>query len=124
METESKQISESMERLARSGKSVAQAFGALAVAAREAGKAAEEFRVACYPDIPSEDHPILKQMRAVAELEGKRLVLVKYPRHIPDKVFGQTYIVYDEVHSLDWLRRIVVRRRGKKMVYRNEIHLP
>ena len=124
MKTENELISEGMARLGMAGKSAAQALRALAVAAHEAGKAAQEFRVACYPVIPSEDHPIVKQMRAVAESEGKRLVLTRYPRHIPDKVFGQSWVIYDEVHSLDWLRRVVVRRRGKTMVYRNEIRLP
>lgn len=123
MKTENELISEGMARLGMAGKSAAQALQALAVAAHEAGKAAQEFRVACYPVIPSEDHPIVKQMRAVAEAEGKKLVLVSYPRHIPDKVFGQTYIVYDEYSHLDWLTRRVVNWRGKKMVYRREIHL-
>ena len=124
MKTENELISEGMARLGMAGKSAAQALQALAVAAHEAGKAAQEFRVACYPVIPNEDHPIVKQMRAVAEAEGKKLVLVSYPRHIPDKVFGQTYIVYDEYSHQDWLTRRVVNWHGKKMVYRREIRLP
>ena len=124
MEINSPEMAEVAIRMNRATKSLASGFAAMAHAAAEAGKAMQEFRVACYPDVPSEDHPIVKQMRAVAESEGKRLVLTRYPRHIPDKVFGQSWIIYDEVHSLDWLRRVVVRRRGKTMVYRNEIRLP
>lgn len=112
------------QRLTTASKSLAQGFLAMAHAAREAGAAAKSFKVACYPDIPSDDHPIAKQMRAFAEAEGKELLLVKYPRHIPDKVFGQTWIIFDEIADLDWTRfpkwyrRTVVRRRGKTMVFR------
>ena len=115
MEINSPEMAEVAIRMNRATKSLASGFAA---------EAMQEFQVACYPDVPSEDHPIVKQMRAVAESEGKRLVLTRYPRHIPDKVFGQSWIIYDEVHSLNWLRRVVVRRRGKTMVYRNEIRLP
>ena len=121
MEINSSEMAEVAIRMNRATKSLPSGFAAMAHAAAEA---MQEFQVACYPDVPSEDHPIVKQMRAVAESEGKRLVLTRYPRHIPDKVFGQSWIIYDEVHSLDWPRRVVVRRRGKTMVYRNEIRLP
>lgn len=118
MTTELTGITLGRNRLATSGKSSAQAFQALADAANKAAGALKEFRVACYPHIPLEDHPIVKTMRAIAEAEGKVLTLVKYPRRIPEKVFGQSYIVYDELYELDWSRRRVVMWRGKKMVYR------
>ena len=110
-------------RLTTAGKSAAAGIAAMAAAAAEAGRAMREFRVACYPKIPPEDHPIRKQMQAVADAEGKELVLIEYPRQIPQKVFGQTWIVYDEFSHLDWYRRRVVMWRGKKMVYRHEIRL-
>lgn len=123
MKTENKEITEGLNRIREAGKSMASGILAMAAAAKQAAQAVNEFRVACYPVIPSEDHPMVKQMRAIAEAEGKKLVLVNYPRHIPDKVFGQTYIVYDEYASLDWLTRHVVNWRGKKMVYHREILL-
>lgn len=124
MKTESERISEGMSHLGASSKSVAQAFTAMAAAAKVAGKAAKEFRVACSPRIPDAGHPMLVQMQRIADQEGKKLVLVEYPRHIPEKVFGQTYIVYDELHELDWRTRRVVNWRRKRMVYRHEIRLP
>lgn len=111
-------IAELSARLNMAGKSLAPAFAALAQAAREAGEAAKAFRVACWPDIPDENHPIVKQMRAFAENEGKILELVRYPRHIGDKVFGRSWMIFDELADLDWSRRTVVRWRGKTMVFR------
>ena len=67
MKTESELISEGMARLGASGKSVAQAFTAMAAAAKLAGKAAKEFQVACYPRIPDAGHPMLVQMQRIAE---------------------------------------------------------
>ena len=127
-EEDAKQLSDALNKASGAfrehGKSAVQAFQALTTAAKEAAGALEEFRVACYPNVPDENHSIVQQMRRVAETEGKVLRLIPYPRHIPDKVFGQTYIVYDEVCELDWLRRTVVNWRGKRMVYRREILLP
>lgn len=110
--------------ISRAGKSLARSFSAIANAAAKAGEALKEFKVACYPNIPGEDHPIVKHLRTVAEAEGKVLKLVKYPRHIPDRVFGQSWIIFDELNHLDWHNRRVVKWRGKKMVYRDEIYLP
>lgn len=124
MTTELTDTKPSLNRLATSGKSTAQAFKALANAANKAAGTLKEFRVACFPRIPDAGHPMLVQMQRIADMEGKKLVLVEYPRHIPEKVFGQTYIVYDELYELDWRTRRVVNWRRKRMVYRHEICLP
>lgn len=69
MEIKNPEMAEVAVRMNRATKSLASGFAAMAHAAAEAGKAIQEFRVACYPDVPGDDHPIVKQMRAVAEAE-------------------------------------------------------
>ena len=109
-------------RVGRSfGKSTAQAMTLLSKAAELAGQAMNEFRIACYPEIPNADHPVIKQMQAVADMEGKKLVLVKYPRHISEDVFRVCFIQFDHYHELNFYVRRVVNWRGKKLVYQDAV---
>lgn len=116
-----KDIAELSEALNRAGKSAADSFSALADAAKKAEFALGQFKVACFPKIPDANNPILKQMQAIADREGKQLVLVDYPhRAKKDLPFTRGWFVFDEISDLDWRLwrpRHVVKRRCKKMVY-------
>lgn len=77
-----------------------------------------ELRVVCYPDIPDQNDPIMRQMLAVAAREGKTLILTKYQK--PIQSFTRTWMIIDEYSDLHWATRKVIRRRGKVLIYHHD----